>query len=211
MPIPSTILHDLHRAGFDRKITPEEINRLPITQYTGHIEMITTVSALENVLGILLQETLIGFDTETKPAFRKGERNPVAIIQCATGTTVYIIQLRNLPSLRPLKPLFSSPAIIKAGIDVFQDILKLREQLPCAYENFVDIGRMARDAGLKNFSMRALAAVLLGVRIPKTMRTSNWARQQLTPQQITYAATDAWISRCLYLQLADFYQKHAAR
>lgn len=190
------------RPGFDRKITPEEINRLPIIQYSGRVEIITTPDALEKAVDSLCQETVIGFDTETKPSFRKGQYNPVAIIQCAGSTQVYIIQLGRLPMLHPLEKLLSSAEVIKAGVDLQQDIMKLRRQIPCDYRGFVDVSRMAKDVGLKNFSMRGLAAALLGARIPKAMRTSNWARETLSHQQIRYAATDAWISRELYLRLS---------
>lgn len=194
--------HEQGRPGFDRKITPEEINRLPIIQYSGRIEIITTLEALQIAVDSLCEETVIGFDTETKPAFRKGEQNPVAIMQCAGSTKVYIIQLTRLPMLHPLEKLLSTDQVIKAGVDLQQDITKLRRQLPCQYRGFVDVTRMAKEVDLKNFSMRALAAVLLGARIPKAVRTSNWARETLSHQQIRYAATDAWISRELYLRLS---------
>jgi len=190
-----------HRPGFDRRITAEEINRLPIAKYGGPVAIIATEAALERAVRALRKEHLLGFDTETKPAFRRGERNPVAIIQCATATTVYIIRLGALRSLEPVAQLFEDRAILKAGVDLQQDIVKLRQQVACAYNGFVDVSLLAKDAGIKNFSMRGLAAVLLGVRISKTARTSNWARETLTPQQISYAATDAWISRELYLRL----------
>jgi len=197
----------LQRPGFDRTITREEINRLPIARYTGHVEIVNTVPQLEHTVHLLGRERIIGFDTESKPAFRKGERNPVAIIQCATETAVYIIQLARLPSLKGLEALFANEQIIKAGVDLQQDIMKLRQQVPCSYRGFVDVCRMAKQAGIKTFSMRGLAAVLLGVRISKTMRTSNWARDVLLEQQITYAATDAWISRELYLVLSKITKK----
>jgi len=190
-----------HRPGFDRRITAEEINLLPVARYGGPVEIISTAAGLEHAVRVLRGESLLGFDTETKPAFRRGERNPVAIIQFATAAAVYIIRIACLPSLEPLAPLFVDRKIIKAGVDLQQDIAKLRQQLPCAYNNFIDVSHIAKDAGIKNFSMRGLAAVLLGVRVSKSARTSNWERMPLTPQQITYAATDAWISRELYLRL----------
>jgi ribonuclease D len=86
-------------------------------------------------------------------------------------------------------------------VDIPQDIVKLQERLGGDYKNCVDVSLAAKQAGLKNFSLRGLAAVLLGVRITKGMRVSNWARDTLLPSQIKYAATDAWISRELYLRL----------
>jgi len=192
-----------NRPGFDQKMTAEEINSRPIARYDGPIHIIRTDSELEHAVHALRKEPVLGFDTETKPAFHRGQSNPVAIIQLAGSRAVYIMQLRQLASLKPLSALFASGRVIKAGIDLQQDIVKLKKQIDCEYNGFVDVSSLAKDAGLKNFSMRGLAAVLLGVRIPKGTRTSNWARDTLTPQQIAYAATDAWISRELYTRLVS--------
>lgn len=190
-----------NRPGFDQKMTAEEINSLPIARYDGPVHIVRTAAELEHTVRALHRETVLGFDTETKPSFHKGQTNPVSIIQFSGSRAVYIIQLHQVPSLQPLRAILAGNRIIKAGIDLQQDIVKLKQQISCEYNGFVDVSSLAKDAGLKNFSMRGLAAVLLGVRIPKGTRTSNWGRDILTPQQIAYAATDAWISRELYLQL----------
>lgn len=189
------------RPGFDRKMTGEEINRLPIASYDGDVHIIRTPSTLEHAVHALCNETLLGFDTETKPAFEKGESNPLSLIQLAGKKAVYIIQMKHVPSCEQLGLVLSDKRIIKAGIDIQQDIAKLKNRIDCDYKGFVDISVLAKDAGIKNFSMRGLAAILLGVRVAKSMQVSNWARSTLTPSQIKYAATDAWISRELYVRL----------
>ena len=191
------------RPGFDLKMTAEEINGLPIAAYEGTVHVIRTEAELEKAVHALRRETVLGFDTETKPNFAKGENNPLSLIQFADSRAVYIIQLRHMPSCAPLRKIFSDERIIKAGIDIPQDIVKLQERLGGDYNGFVDVSLDAKQAGLKNFSLRGLAAILLGVRITKGMRVSNWARDTLLPSQIKYAATDAWISRELYLRLQD--------
>jgi len=189
------------RPGFDLKMTAEEINSLPIAAYEGMVQVITTQDGLEKTEHALRRETVLGFDTETKPNFKRGENNPLSLIQLAGSRAVYIIQLRHLPSCAPLFRLFSDERVIKAGVDIPQDIVKLQERIGGEYKNCVDVSLIAKQAGLKNFSLRGLAAILLGVRITKGMRVSNWARDTLLPAQIKYAATDAWISRELYLRL----------
>jgi ribonuclease D len=189
------------RSGFDLKMTAEEINSLPIAAYEGTVHVVRTQDALEKAVHALRREAVLGFDTETKPNFAKGENNPLSLIQFAGSRAVYIIQLRHVPSCDTLRRLFSDERIIKAGVDIPQDILKLQEHIRGGYKSFVDVSLGAKQAGLKNFSLRGLAAILLGVRITKGMRVSNWARDTLLPAQIKYAATDAWISRELYLRL----------
>jgi ribonuclease D len=189
------------RPGFDLKMTAEEINTLPIAAFEGPVHVVQTEVELEKAVHALRRETVLGFDTETKPNFTKGENNALSLIQFAGSRAAYIIQLRHLTSCAPLLKLFSDERIIKAGVDIPQDILKLQVRIGGDYKGCVDISMAAKAAGLKNFSLRGLAAVLLGVRITKGMRVSNWARDILLPSQIKYAATDAWISRELYLRL----------
>ena len=192
---------EINRPGFDQKMTAEEINTRPIASYDGAVHIIRTAAELENAVAELCREAVLGFDTETKPAFQKGETNPISLIQLAGARAVYIIQLKHVSPSAQLGQLLSDRHIIKAGIDVKQDITKLKKNIDCDYKGFVDVSQLAKDAGIKNFSMRGLAAVLLGVRIAKSMQVSNWARSTLLPSQIKYAATDAWISREIYMRL----------
>jgi ribonuclease D len=74
----------------------------------------------------------------------------------------------------------------------------------------MDLGNIAKKAGIKNHGLRGLAAVLLGLRISKGAQTTNWARDVLTRQQIQYAATDAWVGRKLYLSLEQVVDQEAA-
>jgi ribonuclease D len=189
------------RPGFDLKMTADEINMLPVAAYEGMVHVVRTEDALEKAVLALRRETVLGFDTETKPNFTRGDNHPLSLIQFAGSRAAYIIQLRHLQSCAPLLKLFSDERIIKAGVDIPQDIVKLQERIGGEYKNCVDVSLNAKAAGLKNFSLRGLAAVLLGVRITKGMRVSNWGRDTLLPSQIKYAATDAWISRELYLRL----------
>ncbi len=190
------------RPGFDQKMTAEEINSLPIAAYEGPVHVVADQEGLKKAVHALGRETVLGFDTETKPNFVRGENNPLSLVQLAGSRAVYIMQLRHVPSCEPLLEIFSDEGIVKAGVDIPQDIVKLQERMGGDYKSCIDIGLMAKEAKLKNFGLRGLAAVLLGMRISKGMRVSNWARDSLRPAQIKYAATDAWISRKIYQRLA---------
>ena len=143
----------------------------------------------------------LGFDTETKPAYRKGGSHPPALLQLASKNDVFVFQLKYLRLPKSLRKIFANPNIIKAGVSLHYDISELTKLARFKPAGFVDLGKLAKEIGMKNHGLRGLAAVVLGFRIPKTACKSNWARNTLTPAQIKYAATDAWIGRELYKKI----------
>jgi len=189
------------KPGFDRRISREEINELSLRKYDGPIRVIFSRDDLGSATRALKQETVLGFDTETKPAFVKGQSFPVALIQLAGGNAVYIFQLRHLGFPKRLQDILSHPGIVKAGFAPDYDLKQLKELEEFDPAGFVDLGAVAKGEGIKNHGLRGLAAVLLGFRISKQAQRSNWARTTLSPSQISYAATDAWVSREIYLRL----------
>ncbi len=198
----TTTRHPSRGSGFDRRMTKEEINARPIRKWTGPVHLVRTQEQVEGAAQILGREQLLGFDTETRPAFRKGQSYLPSLLQLAGERQVYIFQLRHVGLPAPVRAILSNPDIIKAGVSVDFDIRELQKIASFRPAGFVDIGRLAKKAGIRNHGLRGLAAVLLGLRITKSAQTSNWARDQLTPAQLTYAATDAWVSREIHLALA---------
>ncbi|MFH0909586.1 MAG: 3'-5' exonuclease [bacterium] len=152
----------------------------------------------------LRSETVLGFDTESRPAFVSGVVHPTALVQLAGSKAVYIFHLNKLDHLESILTLFSDPGVTKAGIALADDLKKLRS----TYKDFepagfVEIGHLSRTAGIKQTGLRSLAGMLLGFRISKREQRSNWGAETLTPSQLRYAATDAWASREIYLKLRD--------
>jgi ribonuclease D len=182
-----------------RAISREAVNQLPIQRYPGEIRLLASAEGLADFLADLRGETVVGFDTETRPSFHKGESYPPALAQVATSRCVYLLPLLHLDCGEALVTLLNDAGIVKAGVALAGDLAGLRERYPCEPRGIVDLGRVARAHGHAQSGLRNLAASLLGWRIAKTARTSNWAAAQLTPAQIGYAATDAWVSRELYL------------
>ena len=186
-------------ADFER-INRAEINLLPIRSYDGPISVVQDQDGLTKALKALAAERVLGFDTETRPAFKKGERHAPALLQLAGASAVFVFQLTVLGFPEQLRAVLADSKRIKAGVAHGHDVRTLQELEAFEPAGFIDLGTLAKQAGLKNFGLRGLAAALLGVRISKKSRLSNWAVKRLTPDQITYAATDAWISRELYLR-----------
>ncbi len=193
MPSPTT---------FPTTIAKADVNALPLARYEGPITLVAHARAAHAAVDYLRDETLVGFDTESRPSFRRGDNHPVALLQMAGAERVYLFQLHLLDHLDPVLALLADPAIRKAGVAIRDDIKKLQELGDFTPRNFVEISDMSRRLEVNNTGLRNLSAMFLGYRVSKGAQVTNWARPDLTQPQITYAATDAWISRLLYLKFA---------
>ena len=172
---------------------------LPIRRYEGEICLVATARDLQHALDDLREERVVGFDTETRPAFRKGESHLPCLVQAATARCVYLFQLRHANTVPVLRELLAAPRVVKAGVALADDLRALKRVFAFGEQNVLDLGIAARRCGLGQTGVRNLAGMLLGFRIPKGNRTSNWAAAQLSAAQIAYAATDAWACRELFL------------
>ncbi|MBN1476469.1 3'-5' exonuclease domain-containing protein 2 [Candidatus Sumerlaeota bacterium] len=184
-------------------LSNEEINRLPLRRYEGEVHLIRTNRQVTSALRALRAEEVLGFDTETKPSFRKGEWNPPALVQLAGGRGVHIFQISMLGFPEGLIEILANPEISKVGVAPTDDFRALKRLRPFEESGVIDLGPFATEHGHESNGLRGLAASVLGFRISKGARCSNWSRSTLSPTQITYAATDAWVSREIYLALCN--------
>lgn len=185
-----------------RAISPEQMASLPIRRFEGEVRLIASSHELDAVGAALALEHAVGFDTETRPAFRKGESYLPSLAQVAGERTVWIFPLQRIDCSVALTALLSNLKVVKAGISIAEDLRQLKKLFPFEEAGVVDVGALARRRGVEQTGLRNLAGIVLGYRIPKGKRTSNWASPRLTPQQIGYAAMDAWAARELYLKLS---------
>jgi ribonuclease D len=190
------------RAPFPATISREEINRLPLGGYRGPVQLITSEEQARGALAALAAERVLGFDTETRAAFRVGESYPPALVQLAGERAVYIFRLASLRRLGGLGAMLSDPRIVKAGVSLAFDLKKLRELCPFGPAGFVELEKLTDRFGIKANGLRGMAAIVLGLRISKGAKCSDWSRPRLSCEQISYAATDAWACREIYIRLA---------
>ena len=183
-----------------RSISREAMAKLPIRRYEGRVCVVAAPQDLEEARSDLMAEAVVGLDTETRPAFRKGESHLPCLVQAATARAVYLFQLRRAEVFPVLAELLAEARIVKAGVSLADDLRALKRVFAFAEKNMLDLGDLARASGLGQSGVRNLAGILLRFRIPKGTKTSNWAAPQLSAAQITYAATDAWACRELYLR-----------
>ena len=190
-------------SGFPRRISREEMAALPIRRYEGEVVVVETPRDLDRAWEDLAQETMIGWDTETRPAFRVGEAYLPCLVQAATARAVYLFPLPKMDFSGVLGGLFAAPEIVKVGISVKDDLRQLKRVIPFEEAAVLDAGTVAHRHGLRQTGLRNLAGIFLGCRVPKGAKTTNWAAPRLSAQQVAYAATDAWACRELYLRFGE--------
>ncbi|MFP6900069.1 MAG: 3'-5' exonuclease [Opitutales bacterium] len=181
------------------RISKAEINQLPLVRFSGKTQVIHDTTDLRMAAEKLRSTEVLGFDIECKPTFRKGESNPAALLQLATGEEAFLIQLHSIQDLGPIGELLEDTSIAKTGVALRDDIRKLAERHPFQAGNFVELGLWATKLGIITTGLRSLTAIFLKQRVSKGAQLSNWERSKLSRSQISYAATDAWISRKLHL------------
>jgi ribonuclease D len=174
--------------------------QLPILRYDGPTHLVKTEDELQRTLQDIRHERVVGFDTETRPTFRKGQSHAPSLVQIATNKAVHLFQLVQLDCSHALAGVFGNTHLIKAGVALSRDLSELQKLFPFEPANLVDLGDIAKRRGLQQTGLRNLSGIFLGGRITKGPQTSNWAQQVLSPTQLRYAATDAWACRELYLR-----------
>ncbi len=178
---------------FAPTITNEQTATLPAIRFEGKVQIVDTEQGLIEACNYLSQHSVIGFDTETRPSFKAGITNRVALIQLSTPERCYLFRLCRMKFGRELQRLLENPDIKKVGADVAGDIRSLNQLRHIRAAGFIDLQTIAPQWGIEEKSLRKLSAIVLGKRVSKAQRLSNWEAAQFTEQQISYAATDAWV------------------
>lgn len=186
---------------FQPTITNEQTAELPSARFDGRIVIIDREEQVEKMCGDLAAQRIIGFDTETRPSFKAGITNKVALLQLSTHERCYLIRLCRTKLHNRLLKILSDPNIVKIGADVAGDLRSLHTLRHFSERGFVDLQQMVAYWGIEEKSLRKMSAIVLGHRVSKAQRLSNWEASTLTPQQQMYAATDAWVCINIYEKL----------
>lgn len=183
------------------------INTLPRFVFSGKIVVIQSESEAIRAVQALRQSTLLGIDTETRPAFKKGVTHKVALLQICDGQVCFLFRLNQIGMPQCLVELLSDPSITKVGLSLKDDFLMLRHRKKFSPNGCIDIQHLVGDLGIKDMSLRKLFANIFRQKISKNAQLSNWEADVLTAAQQTYAATDAYACILLYEAL-KLYSRH---
>lgn len=178
---------------FPERLSKEHIKTLPILSFKGKIHLIAESKDVSEAIKILRQESVLGFDTETRPTFKKGDQYSVSLLQLSTRDEAFLFRLNYLRLPGELASLLADPDILKVGVAILDDIRALRKLRKFDAEGFVELSNIGSDLGIVTCGLRNLAAIFFGVRITKKEQLTNWERPDLNSSQCLYAATDAWI------------------
>lgn len=188
-------------------ITKEEIDQLPVEVFEGKIIVADNIEAAQEACELLAKEHIIGFDTETKPTFKKGMTNKVCLIQLATKNICVLFRLNKIGIPACLHNLLSDSNTMKIGLSLKDDFAALRRINEFKLNGFIDIQALAKKKGIEDQSLQKIHAILFRKRITKGQRLSNWEAEPLTAAQQMYAAIDAWACLCIYDKLIEMKSK----
>lgn len=185
------------------EISKEEIRELPVETFEGEIIVIDRVEDVANAVDYLKQFEVIGFDTETKPVFKKNVSHKVALMQLSTMDKCFLFRLNRIKYPDELDELICSKDVVKVGLSLQDDFAALRKRSDCSPLNFRDLQNIVQDYGIKDLSLQKIYAILFNKKISKNQRLSNWEADTLKDSQQMYAAIDAWACLKIYNHLIN--------
>ncbi|HOI27621.1 MAG TPA: 3'-5' exonuclease [Paludibacteraceae bacterium] len=182
-------------------ITKEELADYPKEEFSGKIYVIQTESDADKAVAYLKTQPIVGFDTETRPAFVKGKTNQVALMQLSTDTQCFLFRLNVIGIPDSLVEFLKDPSVKKIGLSLKDDFRSLNKKKTVELANFVELQTYVKSFGIEDNSLMKIYAIIFGKRISKAQRLTNWEADLLTERQQKYAALDAWASREIYIKL----------
>ncbi|MFV0289951.1 MAG: 3'-5' exonuclease [Mangrovibacterium sp.] len=188
-------------------ISKEELSLIEVRGFEGEITVIDTKAKEREAIAYLNECSILGFDTETKPSFKRGTRNSVALLQLSDGQRAFLFQLKKIGLSNELKMILSSQKIIKVGAAVTDDIRGLARLNGFIPAGFIELQTYVKKFGIEEMSLMKLSAIILKFKISKSQRLSNWELPTLTESQQRYAATDAWVGCKIYEALQAEWNK----
>jgi len=189
---------------FQPTIDKEELKKLPLQVFPGTIHVIDSMAGLKKYMPVLQQEKVLGFDTETRPSFKKGLVNQISLVQIATPFHAFLCRITtvNLPDM--LIELFEDESIIKVGAALHDDLIDLKKIRDFKAGGFLDLQKYVEAFGIENKGVAKLSGIVLGYRISKNQQLSNWDAEKLNEAQKAYAAMDAWVCLKIYQELQTY-------
>lgn len=188
---------------YQSEISHEEVAALDLIQYEGPITLIQNEDEFQDALEAISEQSVLGFDTETRPAFKKGTSYPTSLIQLSSVNHAWLIRVSKMGYPAELLKLLSNPDVIKVGTGLGDDIRRMRCDFQFEPGGFLDLQSYVEAFHIWEKGLKKLSSIVLGHRISKSQQVSNWDADILTEAQLRYAATDAWICLEIYYELRN--------
>lgn len=182
-------------------ITKEEIATLPLAEFQGRIIVVLSKEEADKAVSYLMKFPVVGFDTETRPSFKKGQHYKVALMQISTADTCFLFRLNHIGFPESLKRFLTAGEVRKIGLSLRDDFGALRKRASVEPANFVDLQSIVGGYGIDAASLQKIYAILFRQKISKSQRLTNWEADVLTEAQKKYAALDAWACLKIYNHL----------
>lgn len=179
------------RLTYQISITKEELAALPAAHFHGEISLIEKPEEVSAAVARLRECDVVGFDTETRPSFKKGQTNIVSLLQLSTRDICYLIRLNHIGLTDELKQLLEDPDVLKVGLSIHDDFHNLNKIASIEPRGFVDLQNYVKNFNISDNSLTKIYGIVFGKRISKGQRLTNWEASQLTESQQAYAALDA--------------------
>ncbi|WP_297072114.1 3'-5' exonuclease [uncultured Duncaniella sp.] len=184
-------------------ISKEQLSGLPTVEFPGAITVLENIPDAQEALRYLRTCQAVGFDTETKPNFRKGQTNTVSLIQISTLDHSFLFRLNKLGFFDELREFMECEDVVKVGLSLRDDFHVLHRLAPFEPANFVDLQNVVKTFHIADSSLQKIYGIIFNGRISKSQRLSNWEAAQLSPGQLIYASIDAWACLRIYKHLMD--------
>ena len=178
---------------FAANITADEIKELELRAFQGRIVVVDNMQSFYPAIQLLKNSKVLGFDTETRPSFRKGKKNRVSLLQLSNDEVACLFRINKTGIPDELAAILSDEGIIKAGVALHDDIKSLAVIRKFQPAGFVDLQKIVHDYGIESSGLKKLTAIILGFRISKSQQVTDWEADRLSEAQLLYAATDAWV------------------
>lgn len=172
-------------------ISKQQLSVLPAAQFNGELRLVEDEEEIKDAIDKLRESDIIGFDTETRPTFRKGQSNTVSLIQLSTRKTCYLFRINHVGLAKPIVDLLEDPSIKKIGLSIHDDFHNLNKIMEIHPEGFIELQNYVKKFRIADNSLTKIYAIIFGKRISKGQRLTNWEADQLTSSQQAYAALDA--------------------
>lgn len=182
-------------------IPKEQLAEMPLVEFADPITIIDTPAHAREVLARLSSEPIVGFDTETRPNFRKGQNHQVALIQISIPGESYLFRICRFGLIREMIDFFENPDVTKIGLSLKDDFHNLHKYAEFMPAGFIELQQMVKDYAITDTSLQKIFGILFGERISKGQRLSNWEAESLSPAQQHYAAIDSWACLKIYNHL----------